>query len=315
MSLNITSAKAIGKIILIGEHSVVYGQPAIAIPFPSAKIETKISKTNSKIMIDSASYKGELSKAPKSLLGLTSVIKAVLIELNKPLEGLNIEILSTIPSQRGMGSSAAVAAATIRALYKFFEVDLDQKTLSKFTNYSEKIYHGNSSGIDTAIVVEEKPLYYVKGQPLQEFQYSLDGYLIVSDTGEKGQTKFAVSKVKSFIDNNKVQGKQIVEKLGKLSILAKESISNNQVLELATIMNQAQALLRSLGVSNEAIENLVKVSLDNGALASKLTGGGLGGCVITLCANKETAQKVEKALLDNGASETWIMNMAERKVI
>lgn len=315
MSLNITSAKAIGKIILIGEHSVVYGQPAIAIPFPSAKIETKISKTNSKIMIDSASYKGELSKAPKSLLGLTSVIKAVLIELNKPLEGLNIEILSTIPSQRGMGSSAAVAAATIRALYKFFEVDLDQKTLSKFTNYSEKIYHGNPSGIDTAIVVEEKPLYYVKGQPLQEFQYSLDGYLIVSDTGEKGQTKFAVSKVKSFIDNNKVQGKQIVEKLGKLSILAKESISNNQVLELATIMNQAQALLRSLGVSNEAIENLVKVSLDNGALASKLTGGGLGGCVITLCANKETAQKVEKALLDNGASETWIMNMAERKVI
>ncbi len=315
MSLNITSAKAIGKIILIGEHSVVYGQPAIAIPFPSAKIETKISKTNSKIMIDSASYKGELSKAPKSLLGLTSVIKAVLIELNKPLEGLNIEILSTIPSQRGMGSSAAVAAATIRALYKFFEVDLDQKTLSRFTNYSEKIYHGNPSGIDTAIVVEEKPLYYVKGQPLQEFQYSLDGYLIVSDTGEKGQTKFAVSKVKSFIDNNKVQGKQIVEKLGKLSILAKESISNNQVLELATIMNQAQALLRSLGVSNEAIENLVKVSLDNGALASKLTGGGLGGCVITLCANKETAQKVEKALLDNGASETWIMNMAERKVI
>lgn len=309
MSKNNSSGSAIGKIILIGEHSVVYGQPAIAIPFPSAKIQTTIVKSDNETLLETFSYKGPLLEAPNTLLGLTSVIKEVLKGFNKNLSGFNIKIDSTIPPERGMGSSAAVASSTIRALYSFFNEELDVPTLTKLVNFSEGIVHGNPSGIDTAIVVNEKSLYYIKGEPLEQFNSSIDGYLIVADTGEKGMTKFAVSKVKKFIEANPHKGTDIIDLLGKLAKEARLVIKENNNLALGEIMNKSQNLLSELGVSNEKIEKLVKVSLDNKALGSKLTGGGLGGCIITLCANKEDALNISEALLNNGAENTWIMNM------
>lgn len=309
MSKNNASGSAIGKIILIGEHSVVYGQPAIAIPFPSAKIQTTIVKSDNETLLDTFSYKGPLIDAPNSLLGLTSVIKEVLKSFDKALTGFNIKIDSTIPSERGMGSSAAVASSTIRALYRFFNRKLDVNALTKLVNFSERIVHGNPSGIDTAIVVNEKSLYYIKGEPLEQFDASIDGYLIVADTGEKGMTKFAVSKVKKFIDDNPHKGTDIINLLGKLTMEARVVIKENNNVALGEIMNKSQNLLNELGVSNDTIDKLVKVSLENKALGSKLTGGGLGGCIITLCANKEDALNISKALLNNGAENTWIMNM------
>lgn len=309
MSKNYASGSAIGKIILIGEHSVVYGQPAIAIPFPSAKIQTTIVKSDNETLLDTFSYQGPLKDAPSTLLGLTSVIKEVLKSFNKDLNYFDIKIDSTIPSERGMGSSAAVASSTIRALYSFFNRELDVATLTKVVDFSERIVHGNPSGIDTAIVVNEKSLYFIKGEPLEQFDASIDGYLVVADTGEKGMTKFAVSKVKKFIDDNPHKGTDIINLLGKLTMEARVVIKENNNVALGEIMNKSQNLLNELGVSNETIDRLVKVSLDNKALGSKLTGGGLGGCIITLCANKEEALNISKVLLNNGAQNTWIMNM------
>lgn len=313
MTKNIAIGSTIGKIILIGEHSVVYGEPAIAIPFPSARIQTTIFKSNGDSVLDCFSYRGSLINAPENLLGLSSVVKEILNSFNESLEGFDMKIHSSIPSERGMGSSAAVAASTIRALYNYFERDLDNNILTRWVNFSEKIVHGNPSGIDTSIVVGEKSLYYIKGEPLEEFNSNLDGYLIVADTGEKGMTKFAVSKVKKFIEENPNKGTEIINLLGKLTIDARISITGNNALELGKIMNKAQKLLSEIGVSNTTIENLVRVSLDNGGLGSKLTGGGLGGCIITLCANKEDAISISEALLNKGANNTWIMNMNSRE--
>lgn len=312
MIKNIGIGSAIGKIILIGEHSVVYGEPAIAIPFPSARIQTIIFKSNRDTILDCFSYKGSLIDAPENLLGLSSVVKEIVNSFNKSLVGFDIKIDSSIPSERGMGSSAAVAASTIRALYNYFERDLDKNTLRRLVDFSEKIVHGNPSGIDTAIVVEEKSLYYIKGEPIKEFDSNLDGYLIVADTGEKGMTKFAVSKVRKFIEENSNKGTEIIDLLGKFTVEARISIIENKALELGNIMNKAQSLLSEIGVSNTTIENLVRVSLENGGFGSKLTGGGLGGCIITLCANKEDAINISEALLNNGANNTWIMNMNSR---
>lgn len=274
MIKNIAIGSAIGKIILIGEHSVVYGEPAIAIPFPSSRIQTTIFKSDTDTILDCFSYKGSLIDTPENLLGLSSVVKEIVNSFNKSLAGFDIKIHSSIPSERGMGSSAAVAASTIRALYNYFERDLDNNILTRWVNFSEKIVHGNPSGIDTSIVVGEKSLYYIKGEPLEEFNSNLDGYLIVADTGEKGMTKFAVSKVKKFIEENPNKGTEIINLLGKLTIDARTSIIENNALELGKIMNNAQKLLSEIGVSNSTIENLVRVSLDKGGLGSKLTGGG-----------------------------------------
>lgn len=307
--------QAYGKIILIGEHSVVYGQPAIALPFFGAKIEVSIRASEVGIILDSDPYLGNLNQAPLNLKGLTLLIKKILASLNKIEANLYIKIESSLLIERGMGSSAAVAAATTKALFKYYDQELEVGVLSEFVDYLEKIVHGNPSGIDRAIVVNKKSLYYIKGEPIQSFDIDLDAYLLVADTGDKGNTKVAVSKVKDFISNNPKRGIKIIESLGDLANQAKLSIEARDVKTLGNLMNKSQSLLSELKVSNDRIDNLVNVSLESGALGSKLTGGGLGGCIISLCTSIDHAKKVELALLKSGAKKTWITKLAKENDI
>lgn len=299
---------SIGKIILIGEHSVVYGQPAIAVPFSGVSMETVITSSDAETNLDCFEYDGLLYAAPENYFGLTSLIKKVVDSFKKDLFGFDIKINSSIPVERGMGSSAAVAAATVRALYNYFGEQLTDEKLVELVNFSEKIVHGNPSGIDTAIVVYEKPLYYIKGKTLENYHYDVDAFLLVADTGELGMTKYAVQKVREYVDTHE-DGSVMISELGTLTDEAKEYLLNNDIKKLAQSMNSAQEKLFKLGVSNETNELLIKTAKDNGALASKITGGGLGGCVIALCSDEQSAEAIASSLKQAGAHQTWVMNM------
>lgn len=310
MSNKVAVGKSLGKIILLGEHSVVYGEPAIAIPFPSAEITTTITESDS-VSLKCFNYDGQLADAPEVLLGLKTVIEKTFDEINQPLENVAINIESTIPAERGMGSSAAVANATVRAIYNYFNMQLSEQTLLKLVDISEKIVHGNPSGLDASIVVKERPLYYIKGQDFEQFSFSMDAYLIVADTGEKGNTKFAVSEVRKKYDSDD-KYKQYVAQLGTLVNNAREVFIEKNPVKLGTIMNEAQSYLSALGVSNATIDNLVFTSLLHGALGAKLTGGGLGGCMIALVQDETVAKRVSEALITAGAHDTWVMKMESK---
>ncbi|MCF6466112.1 mevalonate kinase [Clostridium sp. Cult2] len=300
---------AIGKIILIGEHAVVYGQPALAIPFPKTKIKTIISRKKGSITLDCFFYKGLLFNTPERLLGLISIIKEIVNSFDEELENFSIRIESSIPPERGMGSSAAVAVATIRALYDFFSQPLTNENLLKWSNVSEKIVHGNPSGIDTAIIIEETPLYYTKGRPFAPFPFKLNAYLIVADTGEPGQTQAAVASVKKLMESNPEKGELLIKQLGVLTEDAKISIEAKDVVKLGKIMNEAHSILDKLGVSNGTLNHLVSVALNNGAIGAKLTGGGRGGCMIALAATQQQAKFISNKLLCSRAKNIWIYNM------
>lgn len=302
-------AKANAKIILLGEHAVVYNQPAIAIPLKSSKVFVEISERKDYSFIESSVYTGRLRKADKSIEGLKKVIEEVVKDLNKPLVKLNIKIHSNIPKARGMGSSAAVSAALVKALYKYFKIKLTKEKLSRWVNLSESFVHKKYSGIDTAITVYKKPIYFSEEKEIKKINIDLSGYLLVSDSGLEASTKEAVLKVAKLKEEKPEIFKKAVEEIGILVNEALVKIKENDIISLGAIFNLNQKQLQALGVSSQTLDDLIKIANDNNALGSKLSGGGLGGCVITLCKSKEDAKNIAKKHLEYGIKDYWIMSL------
>lgn len=298
-----------GKIILIGEHSVVYDEPAIALPFPAANVEVLIHAIEGESQIQSSYFSGTLAAAPESLSNLTHTIEMICDDLEVDSSGMFITISSLIPPERGMGSSAAVATALIRALYNFFDCTLDNEILLSYIGVSEKIAHGNPSGLDARITSGTKPVFYIKSQVPEVFDLHVTGYLIAADTGLKGQTREAVQDVAQLLRKSKRKTKQVITSLGSLTTQAKTAIEQDNITELGTILSKAHRHLSDLNVSNQTLDKLVQTALEQGALGAKLTGSGRGGCMIALAKTFDQAKHIAKELMKNGAVETWVHSL------
>lgn len=306
--------RANGKIILLGEHSVVYHQPSIAIPFPAAQIKTTITKTDQPTTLDCQFYRGLIDDMPELLESLKAVISVCLAQLNQPDDTFHIVIDSDIPAERGMGSSAAVAVATTRAIYDYFDTPLSQDHLLDIVEVSEKIAHGNPSGLDALMTSSSTPYFYTKGKPFEPIHLDLDAYLIVGDTGKTGQTKEAVQSIADKLASNDGERyKHYIDELGSLARLGRISLEHNQPKDLGIHMNHVHSYLQKLGVSSDELDHLVTTARQHHALGAKLTGGGRGGCMIALADTKECATSIGKALEHAGAKQTWIYEMSESK--
>src|SRR5699024_7391228 len=300
------SGHAHGKIILIGEHAVVHNEPAIAIPFTSANVKITIEKKLGESTIDSIYHTGKLNNAPKTLNNLMETLKAVCRYFGATTENMHIKIISNIPAERGMGSSAAVATALVRALFNYFDAELTDELLNEFVTISEMIAHGNPSGLDAKVVSSDKSVYFVRNQGAEFFKVELPGYLIVADTGQQGETGEAVADVEKLVANVKTQAKSSISELGRLTTQARKMIEEQNVPGLGKVLSEAQLRLEKLTVSNEKLDLLVKTANECGALGSKLTGGGRGGCMIALTDLPEKAKDIANALLNAGAVDVWI---------
>lgn len=324
-----TTASAPGKIILFGEHAVVYGQPALAVPVNQVRADaevTDIDRAGIWINAPDISLHEELSRlAPDH--PLAAVIAPLLsphfagTKMGGPRgAGLQINISSTIPVASGLGSGAAVSVAIIRALATHLGHPLDDKQVSALAYEVEKLHHGTPSGIDNTVVTYGKPIFFSPpllrgfspvyggdkgGASIQPLHVAEPFTIIIGNTGISAPTKESVSDVRKLWEQNPTKMNALFAAVGSLARTARQAIEGGYPERLGPLMNENHLLLQEMTVSSPELDRLVEVSLKAGALGAKLSGGGRGGNMIALSA-KENAPTVAEALLEAGAKNVIV---------
>ena len=300
------------KIILMGEHSVVYGEPAIALPLPDVTLTAIIKLTNKGgHQIKSRYFEGPLNQIPEKMAGVQRLISSLMRRFNGESDQWIMTIKSQLPAERGMGSSAATAVAIVRAFFDLYEERLERKQLLQLADIEEEVTHRSPSGLDAATGSSTSPLYFVKGQAGVPLKMNLQATMVIADTGIKGATKEAIIAVKHELDTNHSTALSHINHLGKLVNLAKDYLSNNEAMSLGIALNSAQNDLAALNVSDEHLDRLIAAANHNGALGAKLTGGGRGGCKFAITRTALGARKLAGILKDNGAKQVWLQPLGD----
>lgn len=340
------------KVILFGEHSVVYGYSAVALPLKNlkmravvksaanltstpanatesayadaqksqatgelvAQIENNPNKNSlqefvqSRVTLKALDFCGPLQNAPKRLDSVKTAIYKALQFANWRGEALQVETACDFPPERGLGSSAAAAGAVIRAILDFYSIEASEDELFALTQEAENVAHGKASGLDAKATAAARAVRFFGGE-FSNINIRMHAWLVLADSGCKGQTRNTVEALRKNRDLNPHEVDALLEQLGKIAISAEGDLELGRPLEIGLKMSRAHEILAQLGVSTPLLDALVRAACKGGALGAKLTGGGGGGCVIALAQSCEDALKVKLALERAGAVKTWIVEI------
>ncbi len=303
-----------GKVILCGEHSVVYGYPAIALPVSGVRARVNIvsQKENEGLHISAADIGQNIyltDAQEKHPLALAARIVLDTLKCSEPDALLTIK--SQLPIAAGMGSGAAVTVGIIRALSAFIGNELDNNTINRITFEVEKIYHGSPSGIDNTVITWERPIYFIKGNPPNFCTIGAPILLLIASSGISTSTRKVVNEVRSRWSVKPHYYEDIFNRISDLTNTAREAIAEGDLNTLGELLNANHALLIDLGVSIPKVDIMVTTALQAGALGAKLTGSGQGGNIIALVDAKHI-DTVENALYDAGSTQVWQTRIAEQ---
>jgi hydroxymethylglutaryl-CoA reductase len=290
-----------GKVIVLGEHAVVYGSHAIAAPI-SLSIETQVHarKKGVHLSIPRWGFEQELHIENQHDNSLTSSMAMMLDKLELVGQGMDIEVWPDVPRAMGLGASAALAVSIARALSAHFKLDLNDAQVNELAFASDQIVHGQSSGIDNTLATYRNFILFQKGEPplMQDIKVPKAIPIVIGLTSTEGLTAKMVAKVENQHKKNPHRYDNIFKDIDNLTLQAVTAVENYDLEQLGDLMNVCQGMLNALGVSSWELEELIQIARDHGALGAKLTGGGGGGSMVALC--PDDADAVVAAMVKAG---------------
>ncbi|MDH5254457.1 MAG: hydroxymethylglutaryl-CoA reductase, degradative [Gammaproteobacteria bacterium] len=291
-----------GKIILLGEHAVVHGRHAIGCPVPlTIRAVVDDGDRGVELLIPRWGVEYQLAKPPEQRRSFEQAAGAILDKLGLADRKLRIEVFPDVPRSMGLGGSAALAVAIVRALDLHFRLGLTDAEVNELAYLSEQTAHGQPSGIDNTLATYGRPLVYRRGSPplVELLNIPKPLSIVVGMTQSEGLTARTVANVAEARKRNPRLYEKIFDDIDSLVLQAVSAIQDNDVSTLGDLMNINQGLLNALQVSTPELERLIDVARDAGAAGAKLTGGGGGGAMIALC-NAATTGDVQQAIERQG---------------
>ena len=305
-------ASAPGKIILFGEHAVVYGRPAIAAPVSGvqATATVMVSAPGSGLLLELPDIGERVPVSGVSAhLPLARVAMLTLQMLGyERTPDWTLVLRSTIPVASGLGSGAAAATAIVRALAAAAGATLAPEQVSTLVYESETLFHGTPSGVDNTVIAYGMPVWFVRGEPPQPFAIAEPFTLVIGDTGIPSPTSITVGDVRRGWQAEPDRFETLFDAIGRIALAARRAIAAGDTTEMGPLMDQNQDLLCALGVSSAELDRLCEAARQAGALGAKLSGGGRGGNMIALARPAE-AEAVAQALLTTGAARAMVTTL------
>jgi len=312
-------ASSPAKIILFGEHAVVYGQPAIAIPVSDIRASAAVQFDDTSrapiIRVENFEQEFTLTDAapPEAVKHIHLAIHQIAekAQLIFPPNGWRLNLSSRIPVGRGMGSSAAISVVLVKIIFQLAAADLDQDTLLQLSFELEKFHHSKPSGIDNTVIALEQPILFQKNKAIQIVDPQ-PFYFVIGDTGIGKKTSAVVSAVADRYTKNQGEYENIFRAIGEISRQALNALEKGARDTLGNLMNENQYLLEQIGVSHPALDRLINTAKESGAAGAKLCGAGQGGCMIALAADAQQAASISNGLLRAGAANSYITSLTGR---
>ena len=241
-----------------------------------------------------------LHSNPRKRSALEEIGALILEEMGLESRAMRIEVYSEIPRAMGLGGSAAMAVAIIRALDLRFDLGLSEERVNHFAYRAEQVAHGTPSGIDNTVATYGRPIIYRAGSPpqIEELRFREPVRFVIGITGSESLTAKTVARVRAARDKNRPVIDRVFRGIDALTGQALAAIEKHDLERLGDLMNVCHGLLNSLQVSSWELEELIQIARENGALGAKLTGGGGGGSMIALVPGD--AAKVIQAMNANG---------------
>ncbi len=301
-----SSGYGYGKVILFGEHFVVYGLPAIVSAIGSRTIAyvQKLTSHGLQLIDDRLEVPGyKKDKKGEQDVSIKNILNYCKIDPKK--YGIKIRFGGDLVAASGIGASAASCAALSRALNQEFCLGFNDEKINSSAFEGEKGYHGNPSGIDNTAATYGGLIWFKRnfnGTPnlIEKLNMKDPVNIVIANTGLTASTANVVADVRKQKDKEPKKFEEIFSEYFDIVAKARKALIENQLDEIGDLMNENQNILRKINVSSPELEKMIKIALDYGALGAKLTGTGRGGNMFALTPDKELQETISNIFEKHG---------------